>query len=743
MALPSGYTEIPYLEATGSQYIDLVLLFNDATTAEIDAEFTSDTGSYALCGVDDALNKFEYSLARPYYTASGTAKVQFSLNTGWDVSSAATGSYESGRHVWKTEFDANDRHVFSIDGVQQGPAMTQNGTVHSSPFRVYLFAVHTIFSSGSEAVYYRAKAKIYEATIRNAAADVTLRHLVPAKRTSDGVLGMYDTVNDRFYTNAGSGSFVTAGIEPPASITVPAEITVGNTVSVAWESSPAAGVTAYLLERSVNGGAFSQIYSGTAYIYADTALSGWETVRYRVRVTDGEIYSSYATSSLRTVIDPSAPTSPNYSEEYKAYLSALLKPYKKIVRLEFLQPDDTVAFALGGAGQKIPIAGRDTRTFLQSGSVSVNLANGQRRRASVMLGNRDGAFDYAVNKLWFGQRVRLSMGMRLPSGEDFWFPMGVFYIENPSNLFSPGEKTATLSLTDKWAYLDGSLFGTLEAAYSVAAGTNIFSAMDSLLRLNRRTYAATSDPSAMIDPSAAVYTSFYNGKTYLASHSDGSISSNIAMTSSPYTITENRGSTMAAVILKLNAMLAGWIGYDAAGALRLEPSQDDIDDADKPVLFAFTPENSVLISMTESAQTSSVYNDVTVAGEGLTNAAVWARAVNADPASDTNINIIGRRVYTEERADYWNTDQCASLARWHLKRKTILQKAVTVECGQMFHLIENRLISVKRVDKPGSPVEKHLIQGFTIPVGETGSMSISCVSVNDIPDFTVTTSVSS
>ena len=360
-----------------------------------------------------------------------------------------------------------------------------------------------------------------------------------------------------------------------------------------------------------------------------------------------------------------------------------------------------------------------------------------------MLGNRDMAFDYAVNKLWFGQRVRISMGMTLPNGEDFYFPMGIFYIENPSVLFSPSEKTATLNLTDKWAYLDGSLFGTLEAAYSVNAGTNIFSAIDSFLLMSKYTYSAASTRSEMIDPVDAVYTTYFSGKTYSASKSDGSIVSDIAMTSTPYVITENRGSTMAAVILKLNEMLAGWIGYDAAGALRLEPSQDDIDDADKPVLYEFSPEDPVLISMTESAQVSSVYNDVTVAGQGLTDQAVWARAVNDDPASDTNINLIGRKVLTEEKADYWNTDQCAALARFYLKRKSVLQKSISIECGQMFHLVENRLISVKRTDKPGSPVEKHLIQGFTVPIGETGSMSIQAVSVNDIPDFTITTSYSS
>ena len=432
----------------------------------------------------------------------------------------------------------------------------------------------------------------------------------------------------------------------------------------------------------------------------------------------------------------------NYSQQYTAYLSALMHPFRKVTRLEFLQPDNTVAFALGGAAQRTTAAGRDTRAFLQSGSLSVNLQNGQRRRATVVLANRDAAFDYAVNKLWFGQRLRLSMGMVLPSGEEFYLPQGVFYITNPSNLISPAEKTISLNLVDKWSYLDGSLFGNLEAAYSINTGNNIFTAMESILSLSRFTYQASTADADKIDNETPVWTTYYNGRTYSAANSDGSITADIPMVNTPYSVTENRGSTFGSLMLKLNAMLAGWIGYDQTGALRLDPSQDDVDDADKPVLFTFSPENSNLLSMSETTQNEAVYNDVMIAGQGLTDAAVWAEAVNDDPSSDTNVNIIGKKLFVEERADYWNTEQCASLARWYLKRKTILQKSISIECVPMFHLYENGLVAVKRTDKPGAPLEKHLIQGFTIPIADTGSMSISCTSVNDIPDFTVRTSTS-
>ena len=433
----------------------------------------------------------------------------------------------------------------------------------------------------------------------------------------------------------------------------------------------------------------------------------------------------------------------SYSGRYKLYLSMLEKPFRKVVRLEFLQPDNSVAFALGGSNQKTTAQGRDTRAFVQTGNLSVNLQNGQRRTASVTLSNLDSAYDYAVDKLWFGQRLRLLMGLDLPGFGEFYLPQGVFYVRNPQNLVSYKERTTTLSLADKWAYLDGSLFGILDASYNVDRGTNIFEAIESLLKLSREDYSSgETDPLKWIDNVTPVFTDYYTGRTYSATNSDGSITEDINMTDTPYSISESRGSSIGSLILKLNDMLAGLIGYDATGALRLDPSQDDISDADKPVLFTFGMDKPNLAKLSENPKPSDIYNTVIVAGEGLTGTSVWAKASNIDPKSDTNVKLIGMKLFTEERADYWNADQCASLARWYLKRKTILQKAVSIDSTQMFHLHENELIAVRRIDKPGSPMEKHLIQGFSIPISETGSMSISCVSVNDLPDFVTETHTS-
>lgn len=38
--------------------------------------------------------------------------------------------------------------------------------------------------------------------------DMLVRNMIPARRDSDGELGMYDMVNNIFYTNSGTGEFI-------------------------------------------------------------------------------------------------------------------------------------------------------------------------------------------------------------------------------------------------------------------------------------------------------------------------------------------------------------------------------------------------------------------------------------------------------------------------------------------------------------------------------------------------------
>lgn len=406
-----------------------------------------------------------------------------------------------------------------------------------------------------------------------------------------------------------------------------------------------------------------------------------------------------------------------YQSLFRAYLRSLKENFTKIAKLDFLNPDGTVAFTVDNA-----VKGKHRGAFIQSGQLTVNLQNGTRRTANVLLSNVNEEYSYNVNKLWFGQNIRLSEGLILPDGTEFYIPQGVFAIKDPNEAWKPGEKTATLNLVDKWAYLDGTLFGNLDGIYEVPVGSNVFSAIASILSLDRGN-------GLPVDAVTPIFTTYYNGKTQEVPGSGTA-----AITDSPYTMrVDSDNGTYADVILGLNAMLVGEIGYDPTGRLRLDPSQDDLEDRDKEVLWDFEPTEKQLIGPTYTVLNSQVYNDVIVQGEPQTNyQQPFGEAKNTNPQSDLSIyGALGRRVLRLRGSGYATNRQCQDLADWQLKRNCILKKSVTIESSQIFHIQENKLVTIRRADKPGEPVERHLVTGFSRPIGQTGSMTINATSVND------------
>ena len=180
-------------------------------------------------------------------------------------------------------------------------------------------------------------------------------------------------------------------------------------------------------------------------------------------------------------------------ERYLDYLAALRGEFTKVAKLDFLNPDGTIAFTLDNDPKN-----KRSGAFLQSGDISCNLNNGMRRQASITLENPNGDYDFSVNRIWYGMNVRLWEGLILPDGTEYLIPQGVFEIEQPNEQFRPGGNTVTYRLVDKWARLDGSLGGNLDGAYSVQAGTNILQAIASLLRLGR--YDMANNSPYPIDP---------------------------------------------------------------------------------------------------------------------------------------------------------------------------------------------------------------------------------------------------
>lgn len=466
------------------------------------------------------------------------------------------------------------------------------------------------------------------------------------------------------------------------------------------------------------------IPGATAAMYTPPTVSVGMTQYYVVATNTlhNSKRSARSNSAAIEVID----TRLSQQQRWTLYLETLrTNTFTKLCRLEFLNPDGSVAFATDNDHRK-----RRSRAFIQNGTLNVNLQNGIRREVSgLTLSNMDEEFSYNVNHLWFGQQIRLMEGLLLPSGDEFLLPQGVFYIRDPQDVWNPSQKTVTLDLVDKWAYLDGTLFGNLDGIYEVPVNSPIFTAIDSVLKFDRGN-------GLPIDGSAPVFTNFYGGKTVTLP--DGSV---VPVLNTPYTYRcESEDGSYADVLLEMNTMLAGWIGYDQTGRLRLDAGDDDILDTSKAVLWHFSPEEIDFLGASYTVKNTEVYNDIIIEGEALGDEAkARGRATNMDPRSDLNIyGALGRRTKRIQAASHYANEQCNALAEYYLKRYTVLKKSVSISCQQMFHLVENNLVTIVRPDKPGRPVERHLVTGFSRPIAQLGNMTVTATSVNDFPEATVT-----
>ena len=92
-------------------------------------------------------------------------------------------------------------------------------------------------------------------------------------------------------------------VPAPASITTPALIMQGNSVSISWDGI--SGVDSYILQRKADSGEWEQVYAGNDLTFTDTAGS-WSTVQYQVCGVFGGTNGAFAQSEVITVVSASA-----------------------------------------------------------------------------------------------------------------------------------------------------------------------------------------------------------------------------------------------------------------------------------------------------------------------------------------------------------------------------------------------------------------------------------------------------
>ena len=189
--LPSGYTELEYIQSSGTQYIDTGFKPNQDTRVVTKFDMLqTDTAWRKLWGSASGSYDLDFALWN-----FGTTKLQSYYGTKTNNSVPITGmslDVDANKNIWK----------------YSGETITFDKNNFTCAYSMYIFDVN----KDNDPNYLPGMMKLYLFKIYD--NDVLVRDFIPCKNSS-GTIGLYDSVNNQFYQNAGTGTFI-AGPEIPS-----------------------------------------------------------------------------------------------------------------------------------------------------------------------------------------------------------------------------------------------------------------------------------------------------------------------------------------------------------------------------------------------------------------------------------------------------------------------------------------------------------------------------------------------
>ena len=220
--IPDEYQRVEYIENSGTQYINTGYYWtSDNVRAVLSANVTTHNQGESLFGNEEYIGGDRYFALIPH-NSGGTMKIfsldrfliefTYPLSTDMilDVSASTKGS---DKYVNLAITSNGSTKNYGGKATTGGSVITNPNNLKTGVGEIYLFANHNsgpgAVTGGTPDMSARQiirKMKVYSFKMYD--NNILVRDFVPVVRKSDGVAGMYDMVESKFYTNAGSGAFI-------------------------------------------------------------------------------------------------------------------------------------------------------------------------------------------------------------------------------------------------------------------------------------------------------------------------------------------------------------------------------------------------------------------------------------------------------------------------------------------------------------------------------------------------------
>jgi hypothetical protein len=192
--LPDEYQQVAYIEATGTQYFEIDYIANEKTNSKGTFQITNTAKANFLFG-----SRVSSSTIRSYGFNWGGGQPCKYYNTYYGNSN--DGMTNTNIDDQKHTFEKIGNKLY-LDGTLIHTRKDTDGTIKfETPTKIAIFACNTNGTIGLQ-TFSRLSVLSFDE------GEGDLFNLISCYRKSDGVIGMYDIVNNYFHTNQGTGEFL-------------------------------------------------------------------------------------------------------------------------------------------------------------------------------------------------------------------------------------------------------------------------------------------------------------------------------------------------------------------------------------------------------------------------------------------------------------------------------------------------------------------------------------------------------
>lgn len=197
--LPSEYQQVEYLRSTGTQYINTNVATSTLIGYDIDFLITPDGSTIEQMVIGSSRwGQSRYFLDMNFNNTQ--TKVQFGVGSYFVIYSSASTNI---KYRFLTNVDTNSFGNYELyeNGILVASG-NETGDISANTNDIYIFCRNNSTQEPTTFACMQLFAcKMYD-------NGIAIRNFIPCYRKSDSVAGLYDIVNNVFYTNAGTGTFI-------------------------------------------------------------------------------------------------------------------------------------------------------------------------------------------------------------------------------------------------------------------------------------------------------------------------------------------------------------------------------------------------------------------------------------------------------------------------------------------------------------------------------------------------------